>query len=113
MLERCIADPGSGLKAFLTGLLKELNEDDEEDEEEKFTEGGGHRESRSPPEMVDKAENIEELEEEAAAAGAEELEHEEREDEAEGLRISGEFSVMLGEEHGMRESDEGEPDENN
>lgn len=54
MLRRCLTDPGSGLKAFLTGLMKELNEDnDEGDRDDKYEE---ERSSRSSPRGVDKEE---------------------------------------------------------
>ncbi|KAM7535973.1 hypothetical protein Aperf_G00000095182 [Anoplocephala perfoliata] len=41
VLERCLSDPESGLKAFLTGLLKEFTKDDEAKDE-------GETTSRSP-----------------------------------------------------------------
>lgn len=41
ILETCLSDPGSGLKAFLTALLKEINRNDEDKDE-------GERMSRSP-----------------------------------------------------------------
>nr|CDS28254.1 armadillo repeat containing protein 8 [Hymenolepis microstoma] len=60
VMEKCLADPGGGLKAFLTGLMKKLNEDN--DEEEVNDNYEGEQSSRSPPRDVDKDREGEESE---------------------------------------------------
>ncbi|VDO08122.1 unnamed protein product [Rodentolepis nana] len=60
VMERCLADPGGGLKAFLTGLMKKLNEDNDEEEGDDNYEG--EQSSRSQSGGVDKDREEEESE---------------------------------------------------
>ncbi|KAM3186647.1 hypothetical protein ACTXT7_003900 [Hymenolepis weldensis] len=68
VLKRCLTDPGSGLKAFLTGLMKELNEDNEEGDD-KYEE---ERSSRSSPRGVDKEEPENSIGDVSGASGEQE-----------------------------------------